>query len=116
MNTGLLHRPIGLALAAVALVLSGLLCWRLLPVAPLPQLDVPMIVVTASLPGASPESMATTVATPLERALGAISGVTGISSNSSQGSAQIALTFELGRDLNEAAREVQAAINTVRGD
>jgi|TARA_R100000049_G_C1954040_1_gene105031 multidrug efflux pump len=116
VNTGLLHRPIGLALAAVALVLSGLLCWRLLPVAPLPQLDVPMIVVTASLPGASPESMATTVATPLERALGAISGVTGISSNSSQGSAQIALTFELGRDLNEAAREVQAAINTVRGD
>ncbi|WP_341707578.1 efflux RND transporter permease subunit [Halopseudomonas sp.] len=112
----MLHRPVGLALAAVALVLSGLLCWRLLPVAPLPQLDVPMIVVTANLPGASPESMATTVATPLERALGSISGVTGISSNSSQGAAQIALTFELDRDLNEAAREVQAAINTVRGE
>ena len=112
----MLQRPVGLSLLALALVLVGLLCWRLLPVAPLPQVEVPMIVVTASLPGASPESMATTVATPLERALGAISGVTEISSSSSQGSTQVALAFELDRDLNEAAREVQAAINAVRGD
>ncbi|MEH6564369.1 MAG: efflux RND transporter permease subunit [Halopseudomonas sp.] len=111
-----IQRPVGISLLALALVLCGLLCWRLLPVAPLPQLDIPMIVVTASLPGASPESMATTVATPMERALGSISGVTAISSSSSQGSAQVALTFELERDLNEAAREVQAAINAVRGD
>ena len=111
-----IRRPIGISLLALALVLCGLLCWRLLPVAPLPQLDVPMIVVTASLPGASPESMATTVATPLERALGSISGVNAISSSSSQGSSQVALTFELDRDLNEAAREVQASINAVRGE
>ncbi|MEH6491290.1 efflux RND transporter permease subunit [Halopseudomonas sp.] len=111
-----IQRPVGISLLALALVLCGLLCWRLLPVAPLPQLDIPMIVVTASLPGASPESMATTVATPMERALGSISGVTAISSSSNQGSTQVALTFELERDLNEAAREVQAAINAVRGD
>ncbi len=111
-----IQRPVGISLLALALVLCGALCWRLLPVAPLPQLDIPMIVVTASLPGASPESMATTVATPMERALGSISGVTAISSSSSQGSTQVALTFELERDLNEAAREVQAAINAVRGD
>ena len=111
-----IQRPVGISLLALALVLCGLLCWRLLPVAPLPQLDIPMIVVTASLPGASPESMATTVATPMERALGSISGVTAISSSSSQGSTQVALTFELERDLNDAAREVQAAINAVRGD
>ncbi len=111
-----IQRPVGISLLALALVLCGLLCWRLLPVEPLPQLDIPMIVVTASLPGASPESMATTVATPMERALGSISGVTAISSSSSQGSTQVALTFELERDLNDAAREVQAAINAVRGD
>ncbi|MFV0275928.1 MAG: efflux RND transporter permease subunit [Parahaliea sp.] len=110
------ERPVGVSLLAVALMLCGLLCWRLLPVAPLPQLDVPMIVVTASLPGASPESMASTVATPMERQLGAISGVTSISSSSRQGSADVGLMFELDRDLNEAAREVQAAINAVRSD
>ncbi len=109
-------RPVGVSLLALAIVLCGLLCWRLLPVAPLPQLDVPMIVVTASLPGASPESMASTVATPLERSLGSISGVTSLSSSSRQGSVQVALMFELDRNINEAAREVQAAINAVRGD
>ncbi len=109
-------RPVGITLLALALVLCGLLCWRLLPVAPLPQLDVPMIVVSASLPGASPESMASTVATPMERQLGSISGVTAISSSSRQGSVDVALMFDLERDLNEAAREVQAAINAVRSE
>ncbi len=112
----LVRRPVGVALMSLALVLCGVLCWRLLPVAPLPQLDVPMIVVSASLPGASPESMASTVATPLERQLGAISGVTALSSSSRQGSVQVALMFDMDRDINEAAREVQAAINAVRGD
>lgn len=110
-----IHRPIATALMALALVLAGLLAWRLLPVAPLPQVDFPVITVSARLPGASPESMAATVATPLERSLGSISGVTSISSRSGQGSTEIALIFELDRDLNEAARDVQAAINAVRG-
>ena len=109
-----IQRPIATALMAVAVVLSGLLAWRLLPVAPLPQIDFPIITVTASLPGASPESMASTVATPLERALGSIAGITAITSSSNQGSTQIVLQFELGRDLNDAARDVQAAINAAR--
>ncbi|KAF0803749.1 RND efflux transporter, permease [Alcanivorax xiamenensis] len=109
-----IQRPIAAMLMAVAVVLSGLLAWRLLPVAPLPQVDFPIITVSASLPGASPESMAATVATPLERALGSIAGVTSITSSSNQGATQIVLQFELGRDLNEAARDVQAAINAAR--
>ncbi len=108
-------RPIASVLIALAVVLGGLLAWRLLPVAPLPQVDLPVITVSANLPGASPENMAASVATPLERSLGSISGVTSISSRSGQGSTEIALIFELDRDLNEAARDVQAAINAVRG-
>ncbi|MEY1660687.1 efflux RND transporter permease subunit [Isoalcanivorax beigongshangi] len=110
----LIRRPIASVLLALALVLSGLLCWRLLPVSPLPQVDFPVIVVYANLPGASPESMASTVATPLERALGSIAGVQSISSSSNQGSTQIVLQFDLDRDINEAARAVQAAINVAR--
>ncbi|AKH70155.1 cation/multidrug efflux pump [Spongiibacter sp. IMCC21906] len=109
-----IQRPVGTGLLSLAIVLVGLLAWRMLPVSPLPQIDFPVISVSASLPGASPESMATTVATPLERALGAISGVTAISSSSNQGSSQVVLTFELDRNINEAARDVQAAINSVR--
>ncbi|MFV0476554.1 MAG: efflux RND transporter permease subunit [Parahaliea sp.] len=112
----LVSRPVGVSLLALALVFCGLLCWRLMPVAPLPQLDVPMIIVSASLPGASPQSMAATVATPLERKLGAISGVNAISSSSRQGSAEVGLTFAMDRNINDAAREVQAAINAVRND
>ena len=111
-----IDRPIGICLLAVALLVGGLLTWRLMPVAPLPEVDFPVIVVTANLPGASPESMATTVATPLERALGSISGVVAITSSSNQGSTQVMLQFELGRNIDEAAREVQAAINSVRGE
>ncbi|RAR86594.1 multidrug efflux pump [Paracidovorax anthurii] len=108
------RRPVGTALLACALVLLGLLAWRLLPVAALPQVDFPVIRVSASLPGGSPETMAATVAAPLERALGAIAGVTAISSTSFQGSTDVKLEFELGRDLDAAARDVQAAINAVR--
>ena len=111
-----IDRPVGICLLAVALLASGLLAWRLLPVSPLPQVDFPVITVTANLPGASPESMAATVATPLERALGSISGVVALTSSSNQGSTQVMLQFELGRNIDEAAREVQAAINSVRGE
>lgn len=86
----------------------------LLPVSPLPQMDFPVIVVSANLPGASPEVMASTVATPLERAFGAIAGVNTMSSNSSQGSTRVILQFDQDRDINGAAREVQAAINASR--
>ncbi len=86
----------------------------LLPVSPLPQMDFPVIVVQASLPGASPEVMASTVATPLERSFGAIAGVNTMSSRSSQGSTRVILQFDLDRDINGAAREVQAAINASR--
>ena len=109
-------RPVASCLLALAVLACGLLSWRLLPVAPLPEMDFPVITVSASLPGASPESMASTVAAPLERALGAISGVISITSSSNQGSTQIMLQFELDRDIDEAAREVQAAINAVRGE
>ena len=109
-----IQRPVASGLIATAILLLGMLCWRLLPVSPLPAVDFPMIVVTASLPGASPESMAATVATPLERALGSIAGINRISSSSNQGSAQIRLEFDLDRNVDEAAREVQAAINAAR--
>jgi multidrug efflux pump len=110
-----IKRPVASSLLAVAVVLVGLLAWRMLPVAPLPQVDFPSIQIYASLPGASPESMASTVATPLERALGSIPGVTAINSNSSQGSTFIWVEFTLDRDLDSAARDVQAALNAARG-
>lgn len=110
-----IHRPVASCLLAVAMVLLGLLAFRMLPVAPLPQVDFPAIQVTASLPGASPESMAATVTTPLERALGSIPGVTAINSNSTQGSSMIWVEFTLDRNLDSAARDVQAAINSARG-
>lgn len=109
------QRPVATLLLAVALVLAGLMALRLLPVAPLPQVDYPAIEISASLPGASPESMASTVATPLERALGSIPGITSLESSSSQGQTGIELEFVLDRNIDEAAREVQAAINAARG-
>ena len=106
-----IQRPVASGLFAAAIVLLGLISYRQLPVSPLPAVDFRMIVVTASLPGASPGSMA---ATPLERALGSIAGIKRISSNSNQGSTQIRLEFELDRNVDEAARDVQASINAVR--
>ena len=108
------QHPVATLLLSVAVVLAGLLGLRLLPVAPLPQVDFPAINVSASLPGASPASMAANVATPLERALGTIPGLSRIDSASTQGSTQIELQFELGRDVDSAARDVQAAINAAR--
>ena len=109
-----IHRPVATALLTLGILLSGLVALRLLPVSPLPQVDFPTISVSASLPGASPETMAATVATPLERALGAIAGVTEITSSSSLGSTRITLQFELSRNIDGAARDVQAAINAAR--
>ncbi len=110
-----IRRPIASGLIAVALVLVGVLAYGLLPVSPLPQVDFPTIRVSASLPGANPDTMAASVAAPLERALGGIAGVSGIYSDSRQGQTSITLEFALGRDINGAARDVQAAINAARG-
>ncbi|WP_034915912.1 multidrug efflux RND transporter permease subunit MdtC [Erwinia sp. 9145] len=106
-----IHRPVGTILLTLAITLAGVLGFRLLPVAPLPQVDFPVIVISASLPGASPEIMASSVATPLERALGRISGVSEMTSTSSLGSTRIILVFDFDRDINGAARDVQGAIN-----
>ncbi|MFT0851722.1 efflux RND transporter permease subunit [Achromobacter sp. F4_2707] len=104
-------RPVATTLACLAMMLAGGLAYFLLPVAPLPQMDFPMITVSASMPGASPETMASTVATPLEQALGSIAGLAEMSSRSSEGSTRIMLMFDMGRDIDGAARDVQAAIN-----
>ncbi|ADP13003.1 multidrug efflux system subunit MdtC [Erwinia sp. Ejp617] len=109
-----IHRPVATCLLALALVLAGFLGLRMLPVAPLPQMDFPVIVVTASLPGASPETMASSVATPLERVLGRIAGVSEMTSSSSLGSTQVVLLFDFDRDINGAARDVQGAINAAQ--
>ncbi len=107
-------RPVATTLLTLGVALAGIVAFFQLPVAPLPQTDYPYISVSASLPGASPETMAATVATPLERALGRIAGITEITSGSSLGSTRVTLEFELNRDINGAARDVQAAINAAR--
>ena len=109
-----IRRPVATTLLTLALTLAGAIGYFQLPVSPLPQVDFPTISVSASLPGASPETMATSVATPLERSLSRIAGVTEMTSTSSLGSTSITLQFELSRDVNGAAREVQAAINAAR--
>ena len=109
-----IHRPVATILLSVAITLCGILGFRLLPVAPLPQVDFPVIMVSASLPGASPETMASSVATPLERSLGRIAGVNEMTSSSSLGSTRIILEFTFDRDINGAARDVQAAINAAQ--
>ncbi len=114
LSAAFIHRPVATALLTLGILLAGLAALRLLPVSPLPQVDFPTISVSASLPGASPETMAATVATPLERALGTIAGVTEITSSSSLGSTRVTLQFDLSRNIDGAARDVQAAINASR--
>ena len=109
-----IRRPVATSLITFAILLSGLVAFRFLPVAPLPQVDFPTISVGASLPGASPETMASAVATPLERQFGRIAGVTQMTSSSGLGQTGIILQFDLNRDINAAARDVQAAINAAR--
>ena len=110
-----IHRPVATTLLTIGLVLAGVIAFRLLPVSPLPQVDFPTISVGASLPGADPETMSTSVAAPLERQFGRIAGVTEMTSTSYRGSTSITLQFDLNRDIDGAARDVQAAINAARG-
>ncbi len=109
-----IRRPVATTLLTIGIALAGLIAFKQLPVSPLPQVDYPTISVNASVPGASPEVMAATVATPLERALGRIAGITEMTSRSSDSSTNVVLQFDLSRDINGAAREVQAAINNAR--
>src|SRR5690348_4612003 len=109
-----IKRPIGTSLLAAALLMAGALAFNYLPVAPLPQVEFPVIQVNAGLPGASPETMASAVATPLERQFGRIAGVNQMTSSSQLGSTGIALQFDLNRNIDAAARDVQAAINAAR--
>jgi len=111
LSAPFIHRPIGTSLLAVGLALAGLVAFWVLPVAPLPQVDFPTIMVQAALPGASPEVMATSVATPLETQLGKIAGITEMTSSSTLGATRIVLQFDLSRNIDGAARDVQAAIN-----
>ena len=109
------RRPVATSLLTVALALAGIIAFRLLPVSPLPQVEFPTIQVSAALPGASPETMASAVAMPLERQFGRIAGVTDMTSTSALGSTSIVLQFDLSRNIDAAARDVQAAINAARG-
>jgi multidrug efflux pump len=111
ISTLFIHRPVATTLLTIAIAMIGALAYLNLPVSSLPQVDFPSINVQAQLPGASGETMATSIATPLERALGRISGISEITSSSSQGSTRISLLFDIERDINGAARDVQAAIN-----
>ena len=109
-----IRRPVATSLITIAIALAGIVAFRFLPVSPLPQVDFPTINVSSSLPGASPETMASAVATPLERQFGRIAGVTQMTSSSSLGQTNITLQFDLSRDINAAARDVQACINAAR--
>ena len=116
LSSPFVRRPIATVLLTLGIALAGIGAFFVLPVAPLPQVDFPTITVSATLPGASPETMATSVATPLERRLGTIAGVNEITSSSGSGSTRINLQFDLNRRIDDAAREVQAAINATRAD
>jgi hydrophobe/amphiphile efflux-1 (HAE1) family protein len=111
-----IRRPVGTSLLAAGLCLAGVVAWQFLPVAPIPRVDFPMITVTARLPGADPATVASTIAAPLERRLGQISGISEITSVSTLGGANISIQFNLDRSVDRAARDVQAAINASAGD
>ena len=116
LSSTFIDRPIGTTLLTIAVALAGGVAYFFLPVSPLPQVEFPTIQVSASLPGASPETMASSVATPLERQFGRIAGVTEMTSSSSLGNTQVVLQFDLSRNVDAAARDVQAAINAARGN
>src|SRR5271154_3516085 len=110
-----IYRPVATTLLTLAIALAGAVAYSILPVSPLPQVDFPTISVSASLPGASPETMASSVATPLERQFGRIAAVTEMTSSSTLGSCSVTLQFDLNRNIDAAARDVQAAIAAARG-
>jgi len=116
LSAPFIRRPVATALLTFAIALAGIVAFGLLPVAPLPQVDFPVVVVRAKLPGAGPETMAATVATPLERSLGRIAGVTEMTSTSSLSSTEIVLQFDLDRNIDGAARDVQSSINAARSN
>ena len=116
VSSPFIKRPVGTSLLTVGLLLAGIIAFKLLPVAPLPQVEFPVIQVGASLPGASPETMASAVATPLERQFGRIAGINQMTSTSQIGSTGIVLQFDLNRDIDAAGRDVQAAINAARSN
>jgi len=115
LSSPFIHRPVATTLMIVGIALAGAIGYRFLPVSPLPQVEFPTISVSAGLPGASPETMASSVATPLERQFGRVAGVTEMTSSSSLGATNITLQFDLNRNIDAAARDVQAAINAARG-
>src|SRR5437868_11746604 len=115
LSSPFIRRPVATVLLTVAVALAGAVAFSQLPVAPLPQVDFPTISVQAALPGASPETMASSVATPLERQFGRIAGVTEMTSTSNLGSTTVVLQFDLNRNIDGAARDVEAAINAARG-
>src|SRR4030095_8474170 len=110
-----IRRPVGTTLLTLAIALAGAIAYFQLPVSPLPQVEVPPINVEARLPGAQSETMASSVATPLERQFGRIAGITEMTSNSSLGNTNITIQFDLNRDIDAAGRDVQAAINAAGG-
>src|SRR6202789_1294348 len=114
LSSPFIKRPIATTLLTAAIALAGVVAFPFLPVSPLPQADFPTISVQASLPGASPEIMASSVATPLERQFGRIAGVTEMTSSSTLGNTNITLQFDLNRNIDGAARDVQSAINAAR--
>ena len=116
LSSAFIQRPIATTLLTIGVALAGMVSFNLLPVSPMPRVDIPTISVSASLPGADPETMATSVSTPLERQLGRIAGITEMTSNSALGSSSITMQFDLSRDIDGAARDVQAAINAARID
>ena len=115
LSSPFIHRPVATTLMIVGIALAGGVAYLFLPVAPLPQVEFPTISVSSGLPGANPETMASAVATPLERQFGRIAGITEMTSSSSLGSTNITLQFDLSRNIDAAARDVQAAINAARG-
>src|SRR6516164_6237270 len=115
LSTPFIKRPVATSLLMVAILFGGVISYPALPIAPLPQIDYPTILVSASLPGASPETVTSSVATPLERQFGQISGVTQMTSASSLGQTNITLQFDLNRNIDAAAQDVQAAINAASG-
>src|SRR3974390_2401241 len=114
LSSPFIARPAGTTLLTIAIALAGAVAYNFLPPSPIPQVEFPTIGVNASLPGASPESMASSVATPLERQFGRIAGVTEMTSSSFLGTSSITLLFDLDRDINGAARDVEAGINAGR--
>src|ERR1700740_2457552 len=114
LSTPFINRPVATTLITVAIAIAGAIAYTVLPASPLPQVDFPTININAGLPGASADIMASSVATPLERQLGHIAGITEMTSSSSLGSTNITIQFDLSRNIDGAARDVQAAINAAR--